>query len=90
MTSTPQSILLTLVSASMRCAGDLFVPFMFIICNASDLIGRLLAGIGPWTERPPPMWLLHTYSLLRIPASVPLLFCNIVTAGPWRLPVLFR
>ena len=66
------------------------MPFMFLVCNASDLCGRLVAGVGPWSTTPPPMLLLVLYSLLRLPLSLPLLFCNITTPSPWILPVLFR
>ena len=70
--------------------GDLFVPFMFLVCNGSDLIGRLVAGAGAWSSKPPSSLTLLTYTLLRIPLSIPLLFCNMVTPKPWRLPLVFR
>lgn len=73
-----------------RFFGDLFVPFMFLVCNGSDLIGRLVAGAGAWSSKPPSSLTLMTYTLLRIPLSIPLLFCNIVTPKPWKLPLVFR
>jgi len=74
----------------VHVSGDLFVPFMFLVCNASDLLGRLLAGIGPWTCQPPSNTLLWVYSLLRIPLAVPILFCKVVTPRSWILPLVFR
>ena len=58
------------------------MPFMFLVCNGSDLCGRLVAGVGPWSTAPPPMLLLVVYSLLRIPLSLPLLFCQHHHAHP--------
>lgn len=63
---------------------------MFLVCNGSDLIGRLVAGAGAWSSKPPSSLTLMTYTLLRIPLSIPLLFCNIVTPKPWKLPLVFR
>ena len=70
--------------------GDLFVPLMFVICNAGDVAGRIMAGLGPWSNRVPPMALLVSYALIRLPLAVLLLFCNVVTAQPWTLPNFIR
>ena len=74
----------------MRGAGDLFVPFMFLVFNGGDIIGRLLAGVEPWRSRPPPMRSLITYSALRGLVVIGLVLCNVVTPAPWQLPVLLR
>lgn len=36
-------------------AGELFVPFVFVLFNLGDLLGRAMAGRGPWAAAPPPV-----------------------------------
>ena len=38
-------------SARGRFYGDLWAPFMFTLFNGGDFLGRLLAGVGPWSYR---------------------------------------
>ena len=71
-----------------QCTGDLFVPFMFLMFNGGDLLGRGLASVGPWAERPPAPGILLTYALGRVALLVGLMFCNVITPHPWRLPRL--
>ena len=71
-------------------AGDLFVPFMFLMFNAGDLIGRGLAGLGPWAQETPGTSVLVTYALCRVVLLVGLMFCNVITPHQWRLPQLIR
>ena len=66
------------------------MPFMFLVFNGGDFIGRLLAGLEPWRSRPPPMGTLIAYSALRGLVVIGLVFCNVVTPSPWQLPVLLR
>jgi len=75
---------------SARCAGDLFVPFMFLMFNGGDLLGRGLASLGPWAEKPPSTAILLTYALGRVALLVGLMFCNVITPHQWRLPRLIR
>ena len=71
-------------------AGDLFVPFMFLMFNGGDLLGRGLASLGPWAVKPPPTAVLLTYALSRVALLVGLMFCNVITPHQWRLPRLIR
>jgi equilibrative nucleoside transporter 1/2/3 len=71
-------------------AGDLFVPFIFLVFNVGDFCGRLLAGLPPWRTRPPRMAFLIAYSAARALLVVGLVFCNVVTASLWQLPVLLK
>lgn len=71
-------------------AGDLFVPFMFVMFNAGDLVGRALAGCGPWSRQPPSTAALSAYAIARLLLLVAMLFCNVVLPHRWALPVLFR
>lgn len=64
------------------------MPFVFVLFNAGDLLGRAVAGRGPWAAQPPPPPALLTYAALRTPPAVALLLCNVVTPHAWRLPVL--
>ena len=77
--------------------GDCFVPLLFVLFNATDLIGRLSGGL--WSAKPPSM-----RRVLRMVCSravlVPLVcMCNVVSRNPvkngtdgngWGLPVLFH
>ena len=71
-------------------AGDLFVPFMFLMFNGGDLLGRGLASLGPWAVNPPPTAVLLTYALSRVSLLAGLMFCNVVTPHQWRLPLVIR
>lgn len=72
------------------CAGDLFVPFIFLVFNAGDFLGRLAAGLEPWRSKAPPMAFLIAYSAARALLVGGLVLCNVVTAAPWQLPVLLK
>ena len=76
--------------------GDCFVPLLFVLFNATDLLGRLAGGL--WSAEPPNM-----RGVLRMVCSravlVPLVcMCNVVSRNPvkktegngWGLPVLFH
>jgi hypothetical protein len=58
--------------------------------NAGDLLGRGLAGLGPWAGKPPRTGVLITYALGRVALLVGLMFCNVFTPHQWRLPRLIR
>ncbi|KAK9906501.1 hypothetical protein WJX75_002983 [Coccomyxa subellipsoidea] len=77
-------------SSRGRFFGDLFVPFIFLVFNAGDFLGRLAAGLEPWRSRAPPMAFLITYSAARALLVGGLVLCNVVTAAPWQLPVLLK
>lgn len=66
------------------------MPSVFVLFNACDLTGRIIAGLPPWNHKPPRMPLLVLYCLARVPLAGGLLLCKVVTASAWRLPVLFR
>lgn len=63
---------------------------MFLVFNFGDFTGRWLAGLKPWRDNPPPMPFLIVYSCARALLVAALLFCNVVTASPWQLPVLLK
>ena len=76
--------------AGISGAGDLFVPFMFLMFNAGDLLGRGLASLGPWARHSPGEGVLIAYALGRVALLVGLMFCNVITPHQWRLPRLIR
>ncbi|EIE23913.1 hypothetical protein COCSUDRAFT_62444 [Coccomyxa subellipsoidea C-169] len=77
-------------SSKGRFFGDLFVPFIFLVFNAGDFVGRLAAGLEPWRSQAPPMAFLIVYSAARALIVGGLVLCNVVTAAPWQLPVLLK
>ncbi|CAL8462533.1 g2066 [Coccomyxa elongata] len=77
-------------SSRGRFFGDLFVPFIFLVFNAGDFLGRLAAGLEPWRSKAPPMAFLIAYSAARALLVGGLVLCNVVTAAPWQLPVLLK
>ena len=66
------------------------MPFMFLMFNGGDLLGRGLASLGPWAVEPPSTTVLLTYALGRVVLLVGLMFCNVITPHQWRLPLLIR
>lgn len=79
-----------------RFFGDCFVPFLFVLFNTFDLLGRLAGGF--WTKKRPNARLIFVLVCLRA-ALVPLIcMCNIVSRNPftrqiengWALPVIFK
>ena len=77
-------------SAPLSCAGDLWTPLLFLVFNGGDMLGRCLAGLGPWHARAPAVGALLAYALARVALVAGQLLCHVVTPRPWRLPVLFR
>lgn len=73
-----------------RFYGELFVPFVFVLFNLGDLLGRAVAGRGPWAVAPPPAPALLLYAVARAGIAAALLLCNVVTPHAWRLPVLLK
>ena len=71
-------------------AGDLWVPLIFVLFNAGDVLGRALAGFGSWAARSPPVPTLLAYGAARILLAAAFLWCHVVTASPWALPTIFR
>jgi equilibrative nucleoside transporter 1/2/3 len=71
-------------------AGDLFVPFGFVVFSLGDLSGRVLSSLGPWGRTPPPAWAVALYAVARVAIAAATLFCRVVTPSPWRLPTLLR
>jgi uncharacterized membrane protein YgcG len=69
-------------------AGDLFVPFGFVVFALGDLSGRVLSSIGPWGRAPPSPAAVVLYSLARVALAAGTLFCRVVTPTPWLLPTL--
>ncbi len=72
------------------CSGDLWTPLLFLVFNGGDLLGRLLAGLGPWRRQPLSVGALLTYALSRIVLVAGLLLCHVVTPRPWALPDALR
>ena len=70
-------------------AGELWVPFLFLVYNGGDLLGRMAAGCGRWAVQAPRMSVLGTYTAARALVAAATLVCHVVTPGPWRLPVVF-
>ena len=86
MEATCESLTLACVPAS----GDLWTPLLFLVFNGGDLLGRVLAGIGPWRTQPLSVGALLAYALSRIVLVVGLLLCHVVTPHPWALPYALR
>ncbi|RYH21047.1 hypothetical protein EON65_21650 [archaeon] len=59
-----------------RLYGDLWIPVMFVLLNAGDVIGRILAQIGSENKYITPTN-IHIHSTVRLAIPVLLLFCNI-------------
>lgn len=66
------------------------MPFMFLCFNTGDLLGRGLAGLGPWAKRSPPTAVLLAYAVARGSLLLALMLCNVVTPRSWHLPLIFR
>jgi len=66
------------------------VPFIFVLFNLGDLLGRYGAGLGPWAANAPRASLLLAYAGARALLAAALLLCNVVTPHAWRLPLLLR
>ena len=63
---------------------------MFLCFNSGDLLGRGLAGLGPWAKHSPPTPVLLGYAVARAGLLVALMLCNVITPQRWALPLLFR
>lgn len=59
-----------------RLYGDLWIPIMFVLLNAGDVIGRILAQISSENKYVTPTN-IHVHSTVRLLIPVLLLFCNI-------------
>ena len=66
------------------------MPLMFLCFNVGDLLGRGLAGVGPWAKHSPPTPVLLVYAVARGGLLAALMLCNVITPHSWALPVLFR
>lgn len=53
--------------------------------SVGDFLGRLLAGYGPWSRRPPSPLVVLAYSVLRCAVAAAILFCHLVTPTTWQL-----
>lgn len=73
-----------------RYAGDLFVPFMYVVFNIGDFCGRTLSSVGPWSKTPPRSKVLLTYALARMMFIVFFVFCHVVTPRTWHFPTYFE
>jgi equilibrative nucleoside transporter 1/2/3 len=73
-------------AAAGRYAGDLFVPFMYVVFSFGDFFGRILAGYGPWGRGPPKPLSLLCYAVIRTVVVGGFLFCHVVTPTSWTLP----
>lgn len=74
---------------SGRLSGDLFVPFMYVLFNLGDFLGRAASGLGPWRRQAPSGAQLTVYCLLRCGCAAALLLCHVVTPSTWQLRPLF-
>jgi solute carrier family 29 (equilibrative nucleoside transporter), member 1/2/3 len=70
-------------STSDRFSNDLFVPFMFLLFNLFDLIGRFVAGTFPLVLDKKSVWFAALARSIFFPAFM---LCNVIDT---QLPVLF-
>ena len=63
---------------------------MFLCFNTGDLLGRGLAMVGPWADKPPAPPLLLVYAAARTVLLLGLMVCNVITPRSWTLPILLR
>jgi solute carrier family 29 (equilibrative nucleoside transporter), member 1/2/3 len=80
-----------LIESSQQCSSnatrfnnDLFIPFMFLLFNLFDFIGRLFAGVSKLGLTPDTVWIVALCRVIFFPLF---LFCNVSGS---RLPVLFH
>lgn len=71
-------------SSSDRFSNDLFVPFMFVLFNLFDLIGRFLAGTFTLVLDHKNIWIATLARTIFFPAFM---FCNVLDS---QLPILFN
>ena len=69
----------------LLCAGNLFQPFIFLLFNVGDAVGRTLPSFHSETYNPV---VLFSYSGMRVLLVVGILLCNIVSNSAWMLPHL--
>lgn len=79
-----------LIESSQQCSSnasrfnnDLFIPFMFLLFNLFDFIGRVFAGVNQLGLTPNTVWIAVACRVIFIPLF---LFCNVSGS---QLPVLF-
>lgn len=80
-----------LIESSKQCSSnasrfnnDLFIPFMFLLFNVFDFIGRVLAGVNQLGLTPDTVLIAVACRVIFVPLF---LFCNVSGS---QLPVLFR
>lgn len=70
--------------SSSRFSNDLFIPFMFLMFNLFDLVGRLVAGAFPCPFTPQTIWIPAALRFVFFPLF---LFCNVSGSS---LPIWFN
>ena len=63
------------------------MPFIFLLFNLGDCLGRLTAGLS---RSAPATWGLALYCTARCALVPAILSCNLVTPHQWLLPLVFR
>lgn len=71
-------------SNATRFNNDLFIPFMFLLFNLFDFVGRVFAGINQLGLTSDTVWIAVLCRVIFVPLF---LFCNVSGS---KLPVLFK
>ncbi|KAK3254581.1 hypothetical protein CYMTET_36207 [Cymbomonas tetramitiformis] len=85
------SLIASTTKSSNRFFNDLFVPFSFVVFNATDSIGRI--GSGWAGSKAPTGRTMLTAACVRLACMPIFLFCNVVPSSSgdsWSIPVLFE